>query len=1114
MPSATLPKAVVDIATPTYLLRQAQPQGGPGDPTYTPDQIRTAYGINSITMPGVTTADGTGQTIAIVDAYNDPNILTDLDTFDNAYSLTTGGPTIFSLYGAASTFLTVYDQNGNVINPASPPSTLPNSATSGVNDWSIEISLDVEWAHATAPGAKIDLIEANSANDSDLVLTAVPTAAKLSGVSVVSMSFSESEFSSETSEDSAFTTPTGHQGVTFFAATGDNGSPGGYPAYSPNVVAVGGTSLLLNSNNTWQSETGWGNGSNSATDGGSGGGTSTVEAEPSYQSGAQSTGFRTIPDVSYDADPDTGVFVVDSFDGSGTAAVGGTSFATPSWAALVAIANQGRVAEGGVTFNTGSSAPQQTQTFLYDLYKSSSYSTYFHDITSGNNGGFSAGPGYDEVTGIGSPITNTLIPVLASFDLPTISPGTLPAGQVGISYSQTVTASNGVGNKTMTISGLPAGLTGTLSANKVVISGTPSVAGTFTVVVTATDAVGDKVAQTYSLTINPGFVFSPTSLPNGFVGVLYPSQTITAGGGDGTATISADHITANPTGLSITLSGGHVSIAGTPTASGTVTFTVTATDTSDPTGVTKSYSFYIDRPVLSFSQQPTNTASGSLMSPAVVVNVVGAISGLPYGNPVFVTLSILSGPSGGAIVGGNPTVAVSGGTATFSGLSFITTGTYILQATVSNTSGGTALGTASSASFQVTASQLVIGAQPPALVGSGLPFGLTVKAEDANGNLASNFNGSVTVSLASQTLVGSLGTAQLGGTVTVIASNGLAVFGNLSLQHLGTYTLQGTSGSLVSLASSSIVVGAGQLVFTTIPASVGSGTNFQVIVKAEDSLGNVDSSFNSTVTLSVKSGPAGALLKLNGSTPVSVAASSGIATFSNLTLDRAGTYTLAASASPPQGTLTGTSSSLVVEPSAIIFLNSTPPASVVSGAAFSVQVEVTDSTGVATGFTGQVTLSAATGPGGLRGTTTVNLVNGIGSFSSVILDHFGNYTLSAAVAGGGPSVISGTVTVTADAFTLISANHVMAGRPATLQIAAVDDLGNVCTNFHSPISVTLTGKPFRGIVLGTMTTSFANGVITVNGLTFENPGAYTFLVTSGSISSTILVQVPGSIGVA
>src|SRR5262249_28261147 len=202
------------------------------------------------------------------------------------------------------------------------------------------------------------------------------------------------------SRDQGFQTPAGHQGMTFVASSGDAGAPGIYPAYSPNVLAVGGTALQLNADGSIQSETAWS---------GSGGGISADEPEPTYQDGVQSTGHRTTPDVAFDASSSTGVAVYDSYDNTGGGpwiTMWGTSLAAPSWAALIAVADQGRVAAGGTTLD----GPSQTLPALYSLT-----SADFHDITSGGNGTYNAGPGYDEVTGLGSPVANLLAPDLAFY---------------------------------------------------------------------------------------------------------------------------------------------------------------------------------------------------------------------------------------------------------------------------------------------------------------------------------------------------------------------------------------------------------------------------------------------------------------------------------------------------------------------------------------------------------------------------------------------------------------------------------------------------------------------------------------------------------------------------
>jgi subtilase family serine protease len=372
------------LHAPIIILHPAQSANPPAT-ALTPQQLRHAYGLDQVTLGNVA-GDGTGQTIAIVDAgdnpgflnSNDPNFATsDLAKFDAFFGLPD-----------PPSFMKV-NQNGQA-GPLPP---------ANVSSFAVEEALDIEWAHVVAPKASIILVEANSAFPADLIQTAVPTAANLPGVSAVSMSFGGPESAGELGLDSIFTTPTGHQGVTFLASTGDTGAPGGYPAFSPNVVAVGGTTLMVDAAGNYQGESGWS---------GSGGGISQFEPQPAFQKGVvtQSTTMRTIPDVSMDADPNTGVAVFDSFDNGAATPweqVGGTSLACPLWAGIIAIVNQDRARVGLGSLD----GPTQTLPKLYTLP-----AIDFHDITTGNNG-FAAGPGYDLVTGIGSPNTPLLIPDLA-----------------------------------------------------------------------------------------------------------------------------------------------------------------------------------------------------------------------------------------------------------------------------------------------------------------------------------------------------------------------------------------------------------------------------------------------------------------------------------------------------------------------------------------------------------------------------------------------------------------------------------------------------------------------------------------------------------------------------
>jgi Subtilase family len=281
----------------------------------TPAQVTAAYGLDAIRFPtasGTIKGNGSGETIALIEAYHDPYLASDLHTFDLAF-------------GLPDPSLIVINQAGSVSNPS----------------WSLEESLDVEWAHAIAPGAQILVVEARSQARGALV-AAINAARRTPSVVAISMSWGFSEFRSEANYNPYFTTPAGHQGITFLAASGDSGSLYGleWPAASPYVLAVGGTSLNTDNVGRYLSETAWYN---------SGGGYSQYESEPSYQISVQVSGKRSTPDVAFDADPNTGVAVYQTspYPGQGGwEVVGGTSLGTPAWAAIIAIVDQGRALQG------------------------------------------------------------------------------------------------------------------------------------------------------------------------------------------------------------------------------------------------------------------------------------------------------------------------------------------------------------------------------------------------------------------------------------------------------------------------------------------------------------------------------------------------------------------------------------------------------------------------------------------------------------------------------------------------------------------------------------------------------------------------------------------------
>ena len=399
-------------AAPQYLVLPPKAQGagpdageGPGG-GYTPQQIQGAYGSNLITF-GSIQGDGAGQTIAVIDLGDDPDFVSTSDPNFDASALHVFDQQ-FGLPDPPS--FQKYNEDGNTSPlPAPVPVSIP------------EIALDIEWSHAIAPAANIILVEGNTSQPTDL-FTAARTAGTTLGASVVSQSFGYSLEvnglgSLEPMFDQTYYAPAlaANPGLTFLAATGDDGSSDApiYPSVSPLVVGVGGTSLFTNGN-TWTNETGWS---------GSGGGPSTTYPAPSYQQESV-TGHteRTVPDVAADADLNTGVSVYSPSDG-GWLLVGGTSVATPIWAGLIGIADQGRALFGGKALD----GPNQT---LPGLYSAIDYTNNYHDITVGNNG-YPAGPGYDLVTGIGSPRANGIIPYLSTYDLqPEVISSTPAAGSV------------------------------------------------------------------------------------------------------------------------------------------------------------------------------------------------------------------------------------------------------------------------------------------------------------------------------------------------------------------------------------------------------------------------------------------------------------------------------------------------------------------------------------------------------------------------------------------------------------------------------------------------------------------------------------------------------------
>jgi len=313
---------------------------------YGPAQFHAAYNLPSMSP--------VAQTIAIVDAYDDPNAERDLGTYSSAYGL----PACTTANGC---FKKV-NQSGGTSYPR---------ADQG---WALEISLDVQTAHEICQNCKILLVEAKTNSFANLLAAEDYAAAHATEIS-------NSYGGSESSGDTAYDTHFNHPGIPITASAGDNGYGVEYPAASPYVTAVGGTTLTLNADNTRSGETVWS---------GSGSGCSGYEPKPTWQTDPGCT-RRTVADVAADADPNTGASVYNSYGSQGRKGwfqVGGTSLSAPLIAAVYALA-------GNASSTRYGSAPYTSSGSLYDVITA----------TNGNCGTYlcNATSGYDGASGVGAP---------------------------------------------------------------------------------------------------------------------------------------------------------------------------------------------------------------------------------------------------------------------------------------------------------------------------------------------------------------------------------------------------------------------------------------------------------------------------------------------------------------------------------------------------------------------------------------------------------------------------------------------------------------------------------------------------------------------------------------
>nr|WP_052070775.1 putative Ig domain-containing protein [Streptacidiphilus albus] len=519
------------------MLDTTSPQAIPSGYGYGPSQLQSAYNIASAAA-----SNGTGATVALVDAYDDPTAASDLAAYRSAAGLPAANFTKVNQTGATS--------------------PLPPEAPSS-DDWTLEESLDLDMVSATCPNCKIVLVEAQD-DSSDGLYIAENTAASMAGY--VSNSWGGTEASSDTSLDSEYFD---HPGTVITASAGDSGYGVIYPATSPYVVSVGGTSLSTASNSRGWTETVWGSSSGGE---GTGSGCSAYEPKPSWQA---DTGCskRTDNDIAADADPNTGVAVYDTSNGNGGwNEVGGTSASSPMIAAMYALAG-----------NAGSNPGEDPYQHTSNLYP----------VTSGADGSCSpaylctGGTGYNGPAGFGTPDGLAAFGGSSTTDTVTVTNPGSQTGTVGTAASLQIAASDSASGQTLTYSatGLPAGLS--INAGTGLISGTPTTAGTSSVTVTAKDTTGATGSTSFSWTVSAksgGNTVTVTGPGNqtGTVGTAASLQISASDSASGqTLTYSA---TGLPAGLSINASTGLIS--GTPTTAGTSSVTVTAKDTTGATGST------------------------------------------------------------------------------------------------------------------------------------------------------------------------------------------------------------------------------------------------------------------------------------------------------------------------------------------------------------------------------------------------------------------------------------------------------------------------------------------------------------------------------------------------
>jgi hypothetical protein len=504
---------------------------------------------------------------------------------------------------------------------------------------------------------------------------------------------------------------------------------------------------------------------------------------------------------------------------------------------------------------------------------------------------------------------------------------------------------------------------------------------------------------------------------------------------------------------------------------------------------------------VTITQQPSDVIAGAVIAPSVQATLYDR-----YGNPATlattpVSVSLGNNPVGGTL-GGTTTIAAAGGVATFGNLSVDRAGlNYTLVAGASgiysDTSVGFDVGVGAPAALAFTAS-------PSGNVTSGAAFTARVAVRDAGGNLVTGTPTQVTLSLTNAA------GATLSGTPVATTINGVATFTGLSVDRAGSgYALQANATGLVPATSPAFGVNPGaasELAFTTQPGNSTAGAAIAPAISLvlRDAQGNTVTTSSANITLALGANPAGGTL--SGSR--TVAASNGVATFNDLSLDKAGTgYTLQATS----GALNATSNSFDVAAGAAARLSfRTAPANSTAGTMLgSVQLEIRDALGNLTSSAAQVTVSLGGPAGGmLGGTTTVAASGGVATFNTLVINQAANgYTLTASTAGL-QNITSGAFDIAPAAAAQLAFStqpgNTVAGAPITpaVRVSIRDSFGNLLSSSTQNVTLALAANPAGGTLSGTTTVAAVNGVATFGDLSIARAGTgYTLTASGGSLTS-------------